>query len=111
MSPACASQSAVPITLCPLTGVLSFPTTTVTSLAAAFGFAVAVSTPTTLFALLGHHLACNRWGVRTAHYSPPPPLTPFTCTGLPRASIERLAVAALYLGRSSSPSSATQVAP
>lgn len=43
------------------TGVLSFPSTTVTSLAAAFGFAVAISSLTTAVALLGTHLACNKW--------------------------------------------------
>ncbi|GAX76103.1 hypothetical protein CEUSTIGMA_g3546.t1 [Chlamydomonas eustigma] len=42
-------------------GVLSYPETTATSLAAAFGFGLAVSTAITIFPLLGNHWACSLW--------------------------------------------------
>ena len=41
-------------------GVFGFPTTTLASLAAAFGFSVAVATAVSLLTLLGTHLAVRR---------------------------------------------------
>ena len=43
-------------------GVLSFPTTTAMSIAAAFGFAFATSLLVSVFAILGNFLAINHWG-------------------------------------------------
>lgn len=43
-------------------GVLSFPTTTVESIAAAFGFALATSLTVSVFAILGNFVALAHWG-------------------------------------------------
>jgi hypothetical protein len=47
-------------------GVLSFPTTTVASIAAAFGFALATSLLVSVFAILGNFMALSHWGTGSA---------------------------------------------
>ena len=43
-------------------GVLSFPTTTILSVSAAFGFALATSLTISVFAILGNYMALAHWG-------------------------------------------------